>query len=118
MSGLTIATFCLTAVSENNGANMLMIPLIMLVAAFSFCWHFRRSRSVLDQWAEKNGFEILHSEYRHLFKGPFTLWSSKDQTVYRVRVRDREGTERSGWVRCGGWFLGLMSDRIEVKWDD
>jgi hypothetical protein len=22
------------------------------------------------------------------------------------------------WVRCGGWFLGLFSDKVEARWDD
>ena len=27
------------------------------------------------------------------------------------------GSVRSGWVRCGGWWLGLRSDEVEVCWD-
>lgn len=81
-------------------------------------WHFSRSHSVLEQWADEHGFEILHSEYRSLIRGPFFWTTSRGQTVYYVTVRDGHGTERSGWVRCGGWFLGLMTDKAEVRWED
>ena len=51
-------------------------------------WHFSRSNSLLDQWAERNG--------------------------YYVTAEDREGKRRRGWGRCGG----LLSDNVEVRWDD
>ena len=55
-----------------NAANA--IPVIFLVGVLLIAymaWFFSRSRSVLEQWAEANGYEILHSEYRNLFRGPF-----------------------------------------------
>ena len=95
-------------------------PLIIVVVVLGIAgiaWHFSRSRSLLEQWAAENGYQILHSEYRNLVKGPF-FWSSKGQTVYYVKVRDNQGNVRTGWLRCGGWWLGLMSDRTEVRWED
>ena len=97
------------------------IPVILLVGILLIAymaWFFSRSRSVLEQWAQANGYEILHSEYRNLFRGPFFWTSSKGQTVYYVKVRDRAGHERSGWVRCGGFWAGLFSDKAEVRWED
>lgn len=87
----------------------------LIIAIMS--WHFSRSHSVLEQWADENGYEILHSEYRHFFRGPFFWTSSKGQTVYYVSVRVNSGELRSGWVRCGGWFLGLLSNKAEVRWE-
>lgn len=102
-----------------NGVVLALGVVVLAIVAFAYlAWHFSRSRSVLEQWADENGFEILSSEYRNLFRGPFSWTTSKGQTVYYVRVRDRQGTERTGWVRCGGWVLGLMSDKAEVRWED
>ncbi len=84
----------------------------------SLAWHFSRSREVLEQWAEEQGFELLHREYRNLIRGPFFWTTSRGQTVYYVRVRDQQGVERSGSVRCGGWFLGLLTNPAEVRWED
>jgi hypothetical protein len=81
-------------------------------------WHFSRSRGLLEKWAAANGFRIIESNYRNLVRGPFFWTTSKGQTVYRVTVEDARGQRRSGWVRCGGFFLGLLSDRVTVRWDD
>jgi hypothetical protein len=100
---------------------LLPILLIAGVAAFGglmLWWHFSRSASLLDRWAERNGYRVLDREYRSFFKGPFFWTTSEGQTVYHVTVEDKEGRRRTGWVRCGGWFLGLLSDNVEVRWDD
>ena len=91
---------------------------IAMLVILSFVWQVRRSRSRLDQWAAQNGFRIIESSYRNLVRGPFFWTTSKGQTVYRVTVEDASGRQRSGWVRCGGWFLGLWSDQVTVRWDD
>ena len=102
----------------SNGLPLLPFIIIGAVMIGALAWTFSRSRSILEQWAEANGFEIIHSEFRNFFRGPFFWTSSKGQTVYYVTVRDREGRERSGWVRCGGFWAGLFSDQAEVRWED
>jgi hypothetical protein len=106
------------AAGESGDLAVLWVPGLILLAICSFVLHFHRSRTVLERWAAENCFEILESDYRSLCRGPFFWTSSEEQTVYKVKVRDREGVGRSGWVRCGRWFVGLWSDRVEVKWDD
>jgi hypothetical protein len=39
-------------------------------------------------------------------------------SINRVTVEDEQGRRRTGWVRCGGWFWGLLSDATEAHWDD
>jgi hypothetical protein len=102
----------------DSGFQVLLLVAIGVIIVGSIAWHFSRSRSILEHWANEHGFEILHSEYRNFFRGPFFWTTARGQTVYYVRVRDRQGIERSGWVRCGGWFLGLMADKAEVRWED
>ena len=92
------------------GAAVLAVVLIV--------WHFSRSRGLLEQWAAQNGYRLLSSEYRWMARGPFFWSTGKGQTVYRVRVQDRSGQVRDGWVKCGGFFLGLLSDAVKVRWDD
>jgi hypothetical protein len=71
-----------------------------------------------ERWAADNGFELLHSEYRMLSQGPFSVAVlSARQPVYYVKVRDPAGTVRSGWIRFGRRFWGLLPDRTEVKWE-
>jgi hypothetical protein len=96
------------------------IGILVLVAFIVTLWmfHFSRARSILEHWAEENGYEILSSEHR--WKGGAFWWrKSKGQEVYYVTVRTPDGQIRQGWVRCGGWFGGVFfSDHADVKWDE
>lgn len=96
----------------------LMVLVVLGAAVLSMVWHFSRSNTVLEQWAEDNDFELLSHEYCHFMQGPFFWTTSKGQAVYYVKVRTSSGHVRSGWVRCCGFFLGLLSDAAEVRWED
>lgn len=80
-------------------------------------FHFSRAKSILEQWAETNGYELLSSE-RRWFGGIFWWRKSKSQEVYYVTIRTPDGRIRKGWVRCGGWFLGILSNQADVQWDE
>jgi hypothetical protein len=94
------------------------VALMALIVIAGFLWHFGRSNSLLDQWAERNGYEIVRREHRSFFKGPFFWTSTRGQSVYYVVVEDEAGNRRSGYARCGGWWFGLLSNNVEVRWDD
>jgi hypothetical protein len=99
------------------------LPVLGILAFITFVilmisWHYSRSRQVLEKWARDNDFRIVSSEYRNFFRGPFFWTSSKGQTVYYVTVETADGQTRNGWVRCGGWFFGLLSDTVEARWDE
>jgi hypothetical protein len=82
-------------------------------------WFDKCSNDILKKWGDEHGFKVLWKEQRYLFfTGPFK-WKSRNQTIYFLKVRDRDGCERSGWVRCGSFIGGVFfSDKIEVRWDD
>jgi hypothetical protein len=90
---------------------------ILGIVALVLYLHISRSQKLLKRWAEENGVEFIDAEYRMFRKGPF-VWSSRGQTVYRVEVRDAQGVERKGWVRCGTWWAGVFSDKVEARWDE
>lgn len=100
---------------ETGGA--LFVGAFAVLAVLAIVLHFGRSGSLLQQWAMKNDYQIIRQEYRSFFKGPFFWTSTRGQTVYYVVVEDSDGNRRSGWVRCGGWWLGLLSDNVEVRWE-
>jgi hypothetical protein len=93
------------------------VALVAVLVVFAIFWHFGRSNSLLHRWAAKNRYRIIRQEYR-FFKGPYLWTSTKGQTAYYVVVEDPDGNKRSGWVRCGSWLFGLLSDNVEVRWDD
>ena|ERR1035441_7407891 len=91
-----------------------------LLVAFFVAWDWyriSRSRAILREWAAWNGLEVLAFKRTFLFGGfsPFT--TSKRQVIFWVRVRDGGGLERSGWVRCGSYWGGVVRSQAEVKWE-
>ena len=97
---------------------MLAIVLFVAVGVGLVVFHFSRSDALLRRWAEENGYRLLRQEYCWFFKGHFFWTSSRGQTVYYVVVEDPSGEVHRGWVRCGSWWFGLLSDKAEVRWED
>src|SRR4051812_41477629 len=97
---------------------IMWVVVVLGLVVLSIVWHYSRASSLLRRWAEENGYRLVHSKYRLFFRGPFFWTTSKGQAVYRVTVEDTDGSLRYGWVRCGGWFLGMVSDHVEARWDD
>lgn len=104
---------------DSGNVFKVLAPLLMIAAAIgSIVWAQSRGKSMLETWAHQNGYEILSSEECWFFSGPFFWTSSKGQKVYKVTVSEAEGRIRSGYVRCGSFWLGLWSDRVDARWDD
>jgi hypothetical protein len=90
---------------------------VIVIMVSSMIWRGSRSESMLQKWARENGFTLLSEERRTFFKGPFFWTSGKGQMVFYVAVRDAAGHIRHAWIRCGGYFLGMISDHMDVEWD-
>src|SRR4051794_23681552 len=97
--------------------NIFMVALVVVAVILSLVWHFGRSSSLLQRWTAQHGYRIISQQYRTFRRGPFFWSSTKGQTVYYVVLEDAAGVRRSGWVRCGSWWFGLLSDHVEVRWD-
>jgi hypothetical protein len=95
-----------------------VILVFITIAIVSIYWHSSRGRLLLENWAQDNNYELVSAEYRTFFKGPF-FWTAltNSQAVYSITVQTDDGQIRSGWTRCGGWWVGLLSDKVEVYWD-
>jgi len=75
-----------------------------------------RARYLLQEWARKNGYVLVKVRVNWLGLGPYVVVSNR-QEVFRIRARDRHGRERNGSAICGGIFLGLLVNTVEVEWD-
>jgi hypothetical protein len=91
---------------------------VLGLVAVGLWWHHTRSAALLERWAEENGLTIVDRRLWRLFRGPFPWTTAKGQSVYRVTVVDSSNRERSGWVRCGSFAFGLVSDKVRVRWDE
>ena len=85
--------------------------LIMLLSVGLIVLTYWRARYLARQWAEAQGYELIAAEQRIMFRGPF-FFSAKGQIVYRITVRDDAGREHNGWLRCGGYWLGVLTDNL------
>ena len=95
----------------------LTVLIVIVIAVITVSQRGRRSADIIEGWASENKFTVLEQAPRGVMQGPL-LWAGKNQTVYRITVKDRQGRRRSGWVRCGGFWTGLNSDKVAVIWDD
>jgi hypothetical protein len=102
---------------QESVTGVLAIVVLVGIVAVALYLHITRSQKLLKRWAADSGVELLHAEHRMFRKGPF-VWSSRSQSVYRVEVRDPQGVVHKGWVRCGSWWGGVFSDKVEARWDE
>jgi hypothetical protein len=98
--------------------NWLWVLAGIIIGAALLAWTQNRSEVLIRRWAARNGYRLVDFERRALFRGPFFLFTSQGQTVYRVTVQMPDGKTRNGYTRLGGWFTGLISDDVAVAWDD
>src|SRR5215471_20317807 len=100
----------------------LLIALVAIGAFIGWIWvGAKRVRTMLHAWAAERGFQIVRFEKRNWTgRGPFGWWTNSPyQSIYHIRVLDREGRERLAWVRCGSYLGGvLFSSQIEVRWEE
>ena len=101
-----------------------VVPLLILTGvAFAFAvlkwWHFGRSRALLQRWASREGLQLLAFEYRWFSRGPFTWTTATNsgQAVYRITAALADGETKQGWACVGRWLIGLLSSRVDVRWD-
>lgn len=92
------------------------LSLVLLVAVLVW-WQHTRADEILQRWAQAAKVELLSAQKRYLRTGPFFMNQARGQFVFRIVVRDHTGTERTGWLRVGGWLAGVVSDKTEVVWD-
>jgi len=90
----------------------ILMPIFALIAlSIGLLVNFRvkrGNRTLLQKWAERYGFHIVHQEERWRLHGTWPL-----QTLFYVTV-EKEGTTRKAWVWCGGIFT---PGKVDFQWD-
>jgi hypothetical protein len=76
-----------------------------------------KADAMLQKWADAHQYQILNKQLKLFRRGPFFWTTSKNQVIYRVALQDTQGNVREAWARCGGFWMGLLSDKVDVRWD-
>ena len=95
-----------------------VVALIGGAAIAYIWWGSKRKIEIIKRWEAANGCRVIDREERSLMRGPYFLRAGKGQAVFRVTVEFPDGQIAKGWIRCGSWALGLLSNEVEVKWDE
>ena len=78
-----------------------------------------RARGNLQRWVDDQGYSLVSAKTAWFSKGPYTWTSSNGQIVFRITILDKQGQERTGWVRCGHWLASAaLSDTIDGVLDE
>jgi hypothetical protein len=96
--------------------NMLVF-LLMILVLFSSYWSYRKAKGMVEAWAATSGLRLLSLQHRWFRCGPYSWNSSRSQIIFFVSLWDGKA-RRSAYIRCGGWWLGMFSEQMEVKWMD
>ena len=89
---------------------------MVVVTATIVVWRGRGINVLLSSWASANHVAIL-SRSRGWFRGGPFFPTLGHQAVYLLTVRDQQGLERNCWIRLGGFFTGLLSNKVEARWE-
>jgi hypothetical protein len=89
----------------------------------------REIESILNDWAEGQGFELLQVGGRDPHGSPFADrfgfgFGKRPAIVQSIEVRDRKGRTRHGWAYVQarmagrGGYSGFLRDTLEVRLED
>lgn len=95
--------------------SLIKVALIALVIIYL---HTLWAKYRISQWALRNNCRITKCQLRLFNIGPFSYFgTSGGQYIFRIEAISFDGKTRTGYARAGGFFLGLLRSRVEVRWD-
>jgi hypothetical protein len=106
--------------------NLKIGPLQALVLAWGvvflvIAWKLSRMywKRKLTQWAESQHVTLVSFRGAWFYEGPSAWTRSRNQHVFRVVTRGREGLERTCWIMFGTFWGFTWGEPItQVSWDD
>ncbi len=85
---------------------------------FMYRWQYDKANELLGKWAEQNGYQIVEKiKANPSGTGPGSRTASNKQVMYRIKVQDAAGNERTGIAKIGSPVAGTLSDQVEIIWD-
>jgi hypothetical protein len=104
-----------------NDTPPLAVALLIAVAMVPpglIVWTILRARRHIRAWAADQELRLQRVGLRLIRRGPYWANRTKAQHVFHVVALDRNDRRRTGFVRVGGAFKGVMSNEVHVTWDE
>jgi hypothetical protein len=95
-----------------------VLALLVLIYLGGSVWSHLRAQRVVADWAASNGYEVISLKRRWVVKGPFTFPGRANWVVFAGVLATPNGQTRACWIRVGGYWIGLLSDRVTVSWEE
>jgi len=90
---------------------------VFLIVAWKLSLMYWKRR--LTQWAESQRLQLVRFRGARFYEGPSAWTRSRNQHLFRVVTRDRDGLERSCWIMFGTFWGFTWGEPItQVDWDD
>jgi hypothetical protein len=91
--------------------------LVFLVVAWKLSRLYWNRR--LKQWAESQQLQLVRFRGARFYEGPSAWTRSRNQHLFLVVTRDRNGLERSCWIMFGTFWGFTWGEPItKVEWTD
>lgn len=90
--------------------NIGLILLVVLILIVMWRHYYSLAKGAAHDWAKARGMTILDLKRCQWNLGPYFGKAFRGQEVFKVRVRDKTGMEKSGWVRVNvPWYGGIYN---------
>ena len=104
----------------NVGPTQLLIfggGAVFFIAALIFGHMYWKRR--LTKWAESEHLQLVSFRYAWFYEGPSAWTRSRNQHVFRVVTKDRDGLTRYCWIMFGTFWGFTWGEPItKVEWSD
>jgi hypothetical protein len=90
---------------------------VLFVAALILAQMYWKRR--LTTWAESEHLQLVNFRYAWFYEGPSAWTRSRNQHVFRVVTKDRDGLTRYCWIMFGTFWGFTWGEPItKVEWSD
>src|SRR5258708_5074208 len=89
---------------------------VLFMVAWKLCDMYWKHR--LTRWAESQNLQLVSFRYAWFYEGPSAWTRSRNQHVFRVVTKDRDGLTGYCWIMFGTFWGFTGGEPItEVRWD-
>ena len=96
---------------------MFAVSAVVFIVAWKLCNVYWKRR--LTQWAESQNLQLVSFRYAWFYEGTSAWTRSRNQHLFRVITKDRNGLTGYCWITFGTFWGFTWGEPItDVQWDN